>query len=194
MKFHDIKKELEGMLSKKRFVHSLGVSAAARHLAELYGGDADQAELAGLVHDCAKEMKLPEMQAWAAQKAFPIDDYMWQSRALLHGPAGSAYAELHFGITDPEILSAVYYHTTGKAGMSLLEEIVFLADYIEPSRDFPGVDELRKKAEKNLDDAALFAYDSTLRHLLEEHAYVYELTLSGRNALLQKIQKKEGKA
>lgn len=193
MKLHSIHKELKEILSAKRFKHSEGVALSAKKLAERYGEDPNQAELAGWIHDCAKEMKLAEMQAWCAQKAFAIDDEMWNSRALLHGPAGSAFAELHWGITDRDILSAVFYHTTGKAGMTLLEKIVFLADYIEPSRNFPGVETLRELAEKDLEEGMLFAYDSTIGHLLETHEYIYELTLTGRNAVLRELAQKAGK-
>lgn len=188
MKLEDIKKELKQVLSEKRFRHSGGVAASAKALALRYGGDPDQAELAGWVHDCAKEMKLEKMQQLVKEKGFAIDAYMMSSRALLHGPAGSAYAELHFGIHDPEILNAVFYHTTGNTHMTQLEKIIFLADYIEPSRDFPGVDTLRKAAKQGLDQAVLLAYDSTIRHLLDDHEYIYELTFQGRNALLLSMQ------
>lgn len=184
MELEEIQKELRDILSKKRFKHSAGVADSARHLAELYGEDPEKAYLAGWVHDCAKEMTLPEMQEWVAKKGFKLDSYMLGSRALLHGPAGSAYAELHYGITDEAILSAVFYHTTGQPAMTKLQKIVFLADYIEPSRDFPGVAALRKLSEKGLDEAVLAAYDSTIGHLLDEGAYIYDLTFLGRNALI----------
>lgn len=193
MKLEDIIQELKHSLSEKRFRHTGGVAASAKSLALRYGGNPEQAELAGWVHDCAKEMKLEDMQQWVKKKDFAIDEYMLGSRALLHGPAGSAYAELHFGIHDPEILSAVFYHTTGNTHMSQLEKIVFLADYIEPSRDFPGVDTLRKAAKHGLDHAVLLAYDSTIGHLIDDHEYIYELTFQGRNALLLTMQETDKK-
>lgn len=183
-----IQNELKQSLSEKRFRHTGGVAASARMLAKLYGGDPDQAELAGWLHDAAKEMKLSDMQMWVKEKGFAIDSYMLQSRALLHGPAGAAYAELHFDIHDQAILDAIYYHTTGNAHMTKLEKIVFLADYIEPSRDFPGVDELRKEAKKDLGQAVLLAYDSTIRHLIDDGAYIYDLTFIGRNAMVLEVQ------
>lgn len=192
MDIDSIRKELQGSLSKKRFRHTAGVAGAARMLAECYGEDPDRAELAGWVHDCAKEWKLPDMQRWADKKQFVLDPYVRESRALLHGPAGSAYAELHFGILDPEILRAVYFHTTGNEAMSLLEKIVFLADYIEPSRDFPGVDDLRKAAKKGLDRAVLLAYDSTIGHLAADHAFIYGLTVAARNAVWLSLRDEAG--
>lgn len=193
MELKSIQKELKQSLSEKRFRHTGGVAASARKLAEIYGGDPDQAELAGWLHDSAKEMKLPEMQELVKEKGFDIDPYMLDSRALLHGPAGAAYAELHFGIHDQAILDAIYYHTTGNAHMTKLEKIVFLADYIEPSRDFPGVDALRKEAKKDLNQAVLLAYDSTIRHLIDDGAYIYDLTFIGRNAMVLELQGTDAK-
>lgn len=188
MELKSIQKELKQSLSEKRFRHTAGVAASARMLAKLYGEDPDQAELAGWLHDAAKEMKLTDMQMWVKNKGFAIDPYMLQSRALLHGPAGAAYAELHFGIHDQDILNAIFYHTTGNIHMTKLEKIVFLADYIEPSRDFPGVDALRKEAKKDLNQAVLLAYDSTIRHLIDDGAYIYDLTFIGRNAMVLEVQ------
>lgn len=190
MELHTIKKELKQMLSQKRYHHSEGVAGSARDLALRYGADPEKAFLAGWVHDCAKEMDLEEMRRWTEKKGLRLDEYMLGSRALLHGPAGSAYAELHFGIADPEILEAVRYHTTGRPQMSLMEQIIFLADYIEPSRDFPGVDKLREEARRDLRGALLLAYDSTIRHLLDQGAYIYDLTFFGRNDLVLEIGKR----
>ncbi len=191
MKLEKIKKELEKSLSGKRYRHSGGVADTAKHLAKLYGADADKAYEAGWVHDAAKELSLSDMQALIPEDS-PLreDQPLMGSRALLHGPAGSIFIEKEFGIHDKEIQSAVYYHTTGHPQMTLLEKIVFLADYIEPSRDFPGVETLRKLAEKDLDKAVLAAYDSTISHLLDQEAYIYDLTFLGRNDLVLRMEKK----
>ena len=194
MNLDKIIEELKKNLSPRRFHHTEGVAHTAKKLALRYGADPEKAYIAGWIHDCAKEMTLSEMQEWTEKKGMHLDSYMMGSRALLHGPAGSAYGELHFHITDEEILRAVVYHTTGRPHMTLLEKIVFLADYIEPSRDFPGVDKLRKLAEKDLDEAMLAAYDSTIRHLLDQEAYIYDLTFLGRNelALAKEARKHNG--
>lgn len=186
--------ELKKELSSKRFHHTEGVAHTARKLALRYGADPEKAYIAGWIHDCAKEMPLSEMQEWTKKDGMRLDPYMMGSRALLHGPAGSAYAKLHFHMDDEEILSAVVYHTTGRPHMTLLEKIVFLADYIEPSRDFPGVEGLRKLAEKDLDEAMLAAYDSTIRHLLDQEAYIYDLTFLGRNDLALQREARKHKA
>lgn len=186
MEFHRIEEKLQQSLSPQRWIHSQGVSMVACHLAEQYGAHKEKAQIAGLLHDCAKELSLAMMQEVVNDIKEDIPPVVMQSRALLHGPAGSVWAEKEYGITDSEIKQAIYFHTTGRPGMSILEKIVFLADYIEPSRNFPGVDTLRKAAEKSLDAGVLAAYDSTIHHLLDGHEYIYELTFLGRNDLILK--------
>ncbi len=187
MKLEDIKKDLEKRLSKRRFIHSSGVAASAVTLAERYGADPDQALLAGWIHDCAKELSLKEMQEIVDSHGMKVDIFLRNSRALLHGPAGSILAQTRYKINVPEVQNAIYYHTTGRPHMHLLEKIIFLADYIEPNRNFPDVDILRKKAEVNLEDALLAAYNSTINHLLSENKYIYDLTFAGRNDLVMKL-------
>ena len=188
MKLEQIQSDLKQKLSAKRFKHSAGVADLAKHLAKKYGADPDKAYLAGWVHDCAKELSLADMQEIIKENGLQLDAQMMQSRALLHGPCGSLLTRSRYGIEDADVASAIYFHTTGQPGMTLLEKIIFLADYIEPSRDFPGVDKLRKKAEKNLDEAVLAAYDSTISHLLDQEAYIYNLTFLGRNDLVLRMQ------
>lgn len=188
MNIEQIKADLRQRLSARRFLHTEGVAASAKKLAEVYGVDPDRAELAGWIHDCAKELPLAEMQALISEKQIPIDDAVMRSRSLLHGPTGSIYAEKYYGISDAEIQSAVFYHTTGRPDMSLMEKIIFLADYIEPSRDFPGVELIRELAFTDLTAALIEAYDSTIRHLIDQKAYIYDLTFMGRNALVTQMK------
>ena len=183
MKLTDIKKDLKNRLSERRYVHSAGVAASAYILAEKYGYNPKKAELAGWLHDCAKEMKLEEMQDIIDEQNLQVDEYMRSSRALLHGPAGSIMAKTIYGIKDRDIQNSIFFHTTGRPQMELLDKIIFLADYIEPSRDFPGINIIRRNAQKNLDTAVLSAYDATIRHLLDQKEYIYELTFLGRNDL-----------
>lgn len=184
MEFEEIQKDQKRRLSSKRYIHVLGVTEAAGRLADRYGADREKARLAGLVHDCAKEFTLEEMQDIMKRSGHIPDDRLMRSKALLHGPAGSVLAQERYGITSPDILSAVYYHTTGRENMSLMEKIIFLADYIEPSRKFPGVDDIRKVAFSSLDEAVLLGYDKTIRYLLDSHQYIYDLTFRGRNDLI----------
>ncbi len=189
MKLEDIQKDLKKRLSKERYTHSAEVAHAALVLAKRYGANPKEAELAGWIHDCAKELKLSEMQTIVSDYGLKLDSLMLESRALLHGPAGSILAETRYGIDNKEIQSAIYYHTTGRPQMSLLEKIIFLADYIEPHRNFPGVELIREKTKIDLDEGLLVAYNATISHLLKNDAYIYDLTFTGRNDLILQMEK-----
>lgn len=135
---------LQHVLKPSRYQHTLGVEETAVRLAETYGADAQRARLAGLLHDCGKEA----------------------GDALGHAAAGAVLAEQEYGITDPEILSAIRYHTTGKPDMSLLEKIIFVADYIEPGRSqAPRLSELRELAFQDLDQTIVEILEDTFAYL-----------------------------
>lgn len=179
-----IHQKLKNNLSEKRYIHSVGAAKTAENLAKLYKTDSNKAYLAGLLHDCAKEISLKEMNDLIDSKKIIFDEYAKKSKAILHGPAGSVLIEKEYNIYDEEIQNAIFYHTTGKPNMDILQKIVFLADYIEPSRNFPGVENIRKIAYKDLNKALIAAYDSTIKFLLDKNEYIFELTISGRNYLI----------
>ena len=188
MKLEDIQKDLKNILSPKRFHHSEGVAAMGKHLAEKYGADPEKAYVAGWVHDCAKELTLSEMQDIVKGAGLSCDDYLLSSRALLHGPAGSVLAETKYGIHDAAIKGAIYYHTTGRKDMTLLEKIIFLADYIEPSRDFPGVERLRALAYEDLDAAVLLGCEMSIQEMAERGLPVHPNTVKARDWLRSKTK------
>ncbi|WP_301860004.1 bis(5'-nucleosyl)-tetraphosphatase (symmetrical) YqeK [uncultured Megasphaera sp.] len=187
-----IKENLKTTLTGHRYKHVLGVADAARSLARRYGGDVDQAEVAGLLHDAAKQLPLPEMQD-LARKSFgeTLPEAVMATGSLLHGYAAVTIARDTYGIHDDDLLAALAHHTTGAVHMSRLEKIIFLADYIEVNRDFDGVDRLRALAAQNLDDAVLAGYDSTITHLLEQHKTIFVGTVVNRNALILEHQNRK---
>ena len=136
-------------LGSKRLLHTLNVGYLSAHLAEVFGADKDKALIAGALHDCAKELPIAEQTELA--KKYSGD--LFTEKKLLHSPAGATFAKEQFGINDKEILDAICYHTTGRGDMSLLEKIVYLADKIEPSRDYTDLTPIRAAAEKDLDSA-----------------------------------------
>lgn len=157
---------LKQALSDRRLVHSLLVAATARKLASLHGIDPDQAALAGLLHDCAKCMSLSQMQTVARENRLLVDKETLQSENLLHGPVGAAVAERDFGVSEPNVLSAIRCHTTGKVGMLPLDMILYLADKIEPSRrSYPALEMVRTLAQKDLAAAMLYSLESTLAYV-----------------------------
>lgn len=179
-----IKDHLKATLKDKRYSHSILVAETAVKLAEVYGGDVEKAKLAGLVHDCAKYMGKSELFKWTKKTVFEIDEICENNTQLLHGAAGAAYAKEVFGIEDNEVLSSVMYHTTGKAEMSLLEKIIYIADYVEPSRVFPGVEDIRELVLKDLDGAILKALDKTIAFVISKGELLHGLTVECRNNLI----------
>ena len=136
-------------LGAKRLLHTLNVGYLSAHLAGLYGCDKDKALIAGALHDCAKE--LPIEQQLEMAKEYSGD--LFTDKKIVHSSAGATFAKEELGIEDKEILDAICYHTTGRGNMTVLEKIVYLADKIEPSRNYMDLGPIREAAEKDLDEA-----------------------------------------
>ncbi len=137
------REKLAVLLSRERYVHSLGTASAAVRFAADFGADADAAYTAGLIHDCAKDLAYEDAVSLPFPPGFEPDELEMSSPALLHGPAGAALAARLFGLTDTDILGAVRFHVTGRPDARPVDLAVKLADAVEPSRDFPGVNTLR---------------------------------------------------
>lgn len=176
---------VRAQMHEKRYAHTLGVAESARKLALRYGADPEKAELAGYLHDYCK--------CWPVDKMFEIlvrydmpTELLEGEKELWHAFAGAIVIQTDLGITDSDILQAVRYHTTGRVGMTLLEKVVCVADYIEPNRNFPGVEKIRKLAEKDLDAALAYALGGTMQFLLEKQKTVFPLTLLAYNDLISR--------
>lgn len=169
-------------LDYRRIPHVLGTEQEAVHLAERWGADVEKAQRAALLHDCTKKLGLEEQLALAERYGVPLDALEQETLKLLHAKTGAAVAEAAFG-TDRELTDAIRWHTTGRAGMTLLEKIVYLADYIEPTRDFPGVEELRRACYEDLDAGLLLGLEMTIREMEERGAPIHTKTLEARDAL-----------
>lgn len=167
-------------MDKKRFEHCIGVSKTARKLAKLNGYDEDKAALAGFIHDYAKRVSVEEYRKVIKEQGFDPDLLNW-NRAIWHGIVGTYFIKRDLKITDPEILQAVWRHTTADVEMTTLDKIVFVADFIEPGRDFPGVDEARKVAYNNLDDGVGYELAHTLEFLVKNRNKIYPRTLAAYN-------------
>lgn len=179
--------KLKTMLNRDRFQHSIGVQQTAIKLAEVYKADKNKASIAGLIHDCAKGKSGEELLRLAYRYGIRMKDLYKRQPDLLHGPVGSILAQKEFGIEDVEIIHAIKYHTTGCENMSLMDKIIYIADYIEPGRDFPGVEELRALAFKNLNEGILKALDNTIKHVIDKKQLLDDLTISARNNILMKL-------
>ena len=162
----DLIRTLEQELNYKRFVHTLAVAGTAASLAMCYGADIEKAEIAGLLHDCAKCLDVRKMQRLCEKAGLEISPYERSSGSLLHSKAGSVLAAEKYGVTDPDLLNAIRYHTNGRPGMSLLEKIIFVADYIEPGRfSAKNLPLVRKMAFADIDEALLKILYDTLVYL-----------------------------
>lgn len=184
MPIKQIREKLARNLSKKRFKHSVGVSNTAEELARRYQCSPKKAKLAGLLHDCARELTSNLLLSTAEGFGIVVGDIERHQTVLLHARVGAKLAEADYGVTDGEISRAIALHTTGGPGMTLLDKIVFLADVIEPGRSFPGVEAIRLLAEQDLDKALLAAYNQTIVSLAGNNSLIHPDTIIGRNELL----------
>ena len=174
-----VSKEKSNM-TEDRFEHCIGVSKTAKKLAELNQYDEDKAALAGFIHDYAKQVSVEEYREVIKTKGFDQDLLNW-NRSIWHGIVGIYFIQRDLKINDSEILTAVRRHTTADVEMTTLDKIVFMADYIEPGRSFPGVEEARKITYANLDKGVGYQLAHTLEFLIEKRDKIYPRTLDAYN-------------
>lgn len=174
MKF---RKRLKSKLPPMRYEHSLSVSFTCMALAMRYGYDLQKAELAGLLHDCAKRYSDSELMEKCIKHGIELTEAELQAPAVIHANYGAWMAEHKYGITDGEILSAIRCHTTGKPEMGTLDKILYIADYIEPRRDkASNLPQMRELAFKDLDKAMYAILEGTLNYLEQKGASVDPMT------------------
>lgn len=167
-------------MPEKRYIHTMGVMETAINLAEKYGENPKSAETAAILHDIAKYADLEWMRKIAKENGLDARLEGWGSE-ILHGPIGAWIAEDEFQITDEDILNAIRFHTTGRAGMSQLEKIIYIADMIEPNRKFDGVEKLRKKAQEDLDKAMRACIRHTISFLVQSKQAIYPVSIECYN-------------
>ncbi len=178
-----LRKQMEKVLTPERFDHTLGVAYTAANLAEIYDADIQSALTAGMLHDCAKCLSHEERLKICKKKKLEVTEIELRNPSLLHAKVGAYLAEHEYDIEDEDILSAIRFHTTGRPAMSLLEKIIFVADFIEPNRKMlPNLAEIRKVAYQDLDRAVFLILQDTLKYLnslhdecdpATEHTYQY---------------------
>ncbi len=153
---------LKENIDEKRLAHSLGTAKEAVKLANKYRADAKKAHIAGLLHDVAKGKSQCGFKKYADQYGIDIDDIEAKNTELIHGKLGAAMVKEQLNIDDEDILCAIRWHTTGRAGMSLLEKIIYIADLIEPGRHFEGIEGIRVVAYQDIDKAMLLALEQVM--------------------------------
>lgn len=176
--------KVKAEMPERRWLHTQGVMETAVILSERFGEDPVRAELAAILHDVAKYWPTERMESIIREKGLPSELLLYD-KELWHAPVGAWIAEHEYGVTDAEVLNAIRYHTSGRREMTKLEKIVCLADYMEPGRDFPGVETIRELSGHHLDKALLAGFNSTISFLLEKGKRIFPLTIEARNALLE---------
>ncbi|WP_163526418.1 bis(5'-nucleosyl)-tetraphosphatase (symmetrical) YqeK [Halobacillus ihumii] len=172
-------------LTKTRYEHTVRVTETALILADRFGSNPELTEKAAILHDYAKYKPKEDMERWIISDRRLPKDLLNHHHELWHGPVGAIMLEKEIGLADTDIKSAIACHTSGKKNMSVMDKVVFLADYIEPGRGFSGVEEVRETAEANLDQACLQALSNTIQFLTNKSRSVYPDTIHAYNDLLE---------
>lgn len=189
--FAALETAVKGQLTEKRFFHSQCVAREAASLAQRYGANVEKARLAGILHDIMKDKTGEEQLKMLKDFGIMLEDAEQENPKLWHAVCGAAYLERRLGITDREVLEAVRCHTSGKKSMTLLEKVLFVADYISADRDYPGVDQLRVTAYQSLEEAIIEGIVFTVGELMEQQKPVAVGSIEAYNDALCARKAKE---
>lgn len=173
-----IENKLKLTLSNEKFLHSINVMNTSKSLAKYYNYDIEKAEIAGLLHDCGRIRQNINMD-------FKKNLTFHENENLNHAIIGAYLVVEEYNINDMDIINAVRYHTTGRENMSKLEKIIYIADKIEPTRKFDGVEQLRLLAYQNIDLAILKSLNDTIKYVIDKNQLLHEETIKARNFLLK---------
>ncbi len=190
MEFQEIMTKISEVLSPDRFRHTLGVLTWAEKMATRFdlpsqGINLEQVRFAALLHDCAKALTNEQLIAEAEQAGIQLTRDYYDQPFLLHAPIGAVLAQKHYQLSDDLVLKAIACHTLGADQMTALDKVVFIADMVEPNRQYPGVAALRNLSIKDLNQAFLAALNSNIQHLITSNFVIHPQTISTRNALLR---------
>ncbi|WP_445490297.1 bis(5'-nucleosyl)-tetraphosphatase (symmetrical) YqeK [Niallia sp. 03133] len=174
-------------LTEQRYLHTIGVMNTAVELAEKHGENVGKAELAAIFHDYAKFRPKEEMKRIIIEQQMDPQLLDFHSE-LWHAPVGAYLVKQEAGIQDMDVLDAIKFHTSGRPGMSMLEKIVYLADYIEPGRTFPGVEEVRILTAESFDEGFIKSVKNTMNFLLSNNRPVFPLTFQMYNSIVMKME------
>ncbi len=181
----ELTKIIRERLSDYRFYHSLCVAESAKELARRYGADENKAEAAGILHDAMKENSKAEQLEVIERAGYEITPFEKENKKFYHQISGAAFAKAEVGIDDEEVLNAIRYHTTGRENMSLLEEIVYLADFISADRTYDDIENIRAEAEKGKEYGMLYATQYTVKSVVEKGKPLHPDTVNAYNWLLK---------
>lgn len=181
----DIDKYLKKTLNARRYAHSIGVAEMATTLADIYGVDKEKAYFTGLCHDIAKCYTIEQMNRLIREYGVPIEYF--NNQALAHSKVGMAIMRDDFSVSDEEVLNAIGYHTTGRYGMSLLEEIIYVSDAIDRTRNYKGVRRLRQLAKFDIHEACLEIAEFCINNILFKGGILDRDTIGAKRFALEKV-------
>lgn len=184
MTYEEYEAAVKPHLSERRFYHSQCVAECAAKLAEKYGADVEKARLAGILHDVMKDTGPEEQLKIMERSGIILTEAQRRNTKLWHALSGAAYAEKELGVRDREILDAIACHTGGKAGMTALDKVLFVADYISADRDYPGVEELRAAAEESLEEVIVEGVTFTMQERMGERMTMEPRSIDAYNEAL----------
>lgn len=179
-----IHEKLKNSIGIKRYEHSVNVMNVSIDLANHYGYSTKKAAMAGLLHDCGKLQDKKNILKLTQDFGIILDNVTKNNKELVHALLGKELAKREYNVEDEEILDAIRFHTTGRENMNLIEKIVYIADVIEPNRDFPGIEKIRNMAYKDIDRSVLYSMNNTIKFLIDKGWLVHLDTIKGRNQLL----------
>lgn len=186
-------KVIKARMGEKRFIHSANVAAEAQRLAKKYGADVEKAKIAGILHDCTKETSPKEQLQIIRNSHIILNDVENSSQKLWHAIAGAAFVRDVIGIDDEDIFNAIRYHTSGRAGMSLLEKVVFIADFTGAERDYDGVDKMRELADKSLEEAMAYGLSFSIADLSQRRLAIDPNTIMCYNETVMGLSREHSK-
>jgi predicted HD superfamily hydrolase involved in NAD metabolism len=191
MNLDQLRDSMKMLLMESRYIHSVGVEEVSFDLALIHGYDTYKASIAGILHDCARNKSDQELIEMCNHYNLPVSEIEKECAFLLHGKVGATIARELFDVQEDEILNAIIFHTTGKPAMTLLEKIIFTADYIEPNRKpLPRIDMIREAAYQNLDYAVYMILENTITYLNDTGAVMDTLTVDTYDYYKTVLQKK----
>ncbi len=180
---------IERNMTEKRRIHTYAVAEEAKKLAQRYGEDVEKAELAALFHDLFRGVTESSLNGYVRQLG--LETVYLDNTNLAHSKIAACIMEKDYHIRDRDIINAVSFHTTGRANMSKMEKILYLADAIEPNRSYPGVEEIRGLAYRDLDEACLKSLEHSIDYVKCRGVYLDQDTVKARDCLIDEIKRKE---
>ncbi|HEY5584246.1 MAG TPA: bis(5'-nucleosyl)-tetraphosphatase (symmetrical) YqeK [Ruminiclostridium sp.] len=175
---------LKKSLKPNRYIHSVNTMKVAISLAEHYGENTDAAAIAGLLHDCAKNLNDDDTKKYCTLSGIELNEVEQKQVFLMHGAVGAIIAKEKYGVNDESILNAIKYHSTGFSKMSMMDKLVFLADCIEPGRTHYEVYGVRRLAYENIDKALICAFDNIIKYIIKQKGLIHPFTIEARNNIL----------